>query len=125
MRVLMAAVSLFALSGVGSAYAESNGLAFVEQPASAAAVLSAPSPWDVGSESYPGFASANAVPVVGGQVLPPNGSEGIVQTANSLPVGFANGTPAYEYAQSVQRYFAAQAARERQARTVRSGQHPG
>ena len=120
----MAAVSLLALPSIQSVYAESNGLAFVEQPARAASVLSAPAPWDVGSESYPAFARANAVPVVPGQVLPPNGSEGIVQTANSLPVGFANGTPAYEYAQSVRRSFAAQAARERQAR-VRSGQHPG
>jgi hypothetical protein len=125
MRILVAAVSLLALSGIRTADAESNGLAVVERPASAAAVLSAPAPADVGSDSYPGFASANAVPVTGGQVLPPNGSEGIVQTANSLPPGFAIGTPAYEYAQSVQRYFAAQEARRMQARTGRGGQHPG
>ena len=124
MRILMAAVSVVALSGIRSVYAESNGLAFVEQPASAASVLSAPAAWDVGSESYPAFSRASAVPVVSGQVLAPNGGEGIVQTANSLPVGFTNGTPAYEYVQSVQRYFAAQAARERQAR-LRAGPHPG
>jgi hypothetical protein len=125
MRIAIAAVGLLALSGIRNADAESNGLALVEQPASAASVLSAPAPGDVGSDSYPGFASANAVPVTAGQVLPPNGSEGIVQTANSLPVGFAIGTPAYEYAQSVQRYFAAQAVRRMQARTGRGGQRPG
>ena len=125
MRILIAAVSLLALSGIRNVYAESNGPALVERPASAAAVLSAPAPADVGSESYPGFASAHAVPVTAGQVLPPNGSEGVVQTANSLPAGFAVGTPAYDYAQSVRRYFAAQEVRRMQARTGRGGQHPG
>jgi hypothetical protein len=125
MRILVAAVSLLALSGLRNVHAESNGLALVEQPAGAALVLSAPALADVGSESYPDFVSAHAVPVTAGQVLPPNGSEGVVQTANSLPAGFAVGTPAYNYAQSVQRYFAAQEVRRIQARTGRGGQHPG
>ena len=59
-----------------------------------------------------------------GQVLQPNGSEGIVQTANSLPPGFLNGTPEYQYAQSVQRYFAARADREMLARAAQAP-HPG
>ena len=41
--------------------------------------------------------------------LPENGSEGPVQTANSLPRGFENGTVAYMEAQSVNRWFAQQA----------------
>ena len=64
------------------------------------------------------------MPVMSGQVLQPNGSEGIVQTANSLPPGFMIGTPEYNYAQSVQRYFAARADREMLARAAH-GPHPG
>lgn len=41
----------------------------------------------------------------------PNGSEGIPQSANSLPPGFLVGTPGYNYAQSVARSFAAEAAK--------------
>jgi hypothetical protein len=125
MKVLIVAVSVLALSGIRGVYAESNGLAAVEQPPSAAVVFSAPASVDVGSNAYPEFAAIAAVPMTAGQVLPPNGSEGPVQTANSLPVGFAAGTPAYEYAQSVQRYFAGQAVRQMQARTGRPGRHPG
>ena len=41
--------------------------------------------------------------------LPENGAEGAVQTANSLPRGFENGTVAYMEAQSVNRWYAQQA----------------
>ncbi len=46
-----------------------------------------------------GFAAAPG-PVVAGGTLPPNGSNGIVQTANSLPAGFGdvNGNPAIAFA---------------------------
>jgi hypothetical protein len=47
-------------------------------------------------------------PVTSGGVLPSNGSEGIVQSASSLPPGFADGTLAYTQAQSVQRYLLVQ-----------------
>ena len=47
-----------------------------------------------------------------------------MQTANSLPPGFMIGTPGYAYAQSVQRYFAARAVREMQARAAQDA-HPG
>jgi hypothetical protein len=120
-----AAVGILMSSVIQNAYAESNGLSAVERPATAATIFSAPPRIDVGSESYPSFPSGNAVPIVAGGVLQPNGSEGIVQTANSLPLGFTIGTPAYEYAQSVQRYFVARAAREMLARAVASGRHPG
>jgi hypothetical protein len=119
-----AAAGILAASVIHNAYAESNELSAVERPPSAVTIFSAPARVDVGSESYPSFASGKAVPIVAGEVLQPNGSEGIVQTANSLPLGFTIGTPAYEYAQSVQRYFAARAAREMLARAVASGRHP-
>ena len=57
------------------------------------------------------------VPVTTGAVLPSNSSNGVVQTANSLPRGWAEGTPAYEYARSVSRHFAAQARLARQQAT--------
>jgi hypothetical protein len=121
-KILIAAVSALALSGIAQARAE-GGLAEVERPATTGTVLSAPSLRDTGSETYQGF-SGPSVPVMSGQVLQPNGSEGIVQTANSLPPGFLNGTPEYQYAQSVQRYFAARADREMLARAAQ-GPHPG
>ena len=42
--------------------------------------------------------------------MPMNGSEGGVETANSLPRGFEKGTAAYAQTQSMQRYRAAQIA---------------
>jgi hypothetical protein len=113
-KILIAAVSMLALSGIVQARAE-GGLASVERPATTGTVLSSPALMDTGSEAYQGFAGPS-VPVMSGQVLQPNGSEGIVQTANSLPRGFMLGTPEYAYAQSVQRYFAARTAREMLAR---------
>lgn len=40
-----------------------------------------------------------------GLLLPPNGSEGIVQTAASLPRGFADETVAYDQARSIERFL--------------------
>ena len=40
-----------------------------------------------------------------------NSGEALVQTPNSLPPGFQVGTPAYEYARSVERYYRVQANR--------------
>ena len=122
-KIVIAAVSALALSGIVQARAESNGLAAVERPATTGTILSSPALADTGSENYQGFAGPS-VPVMSGQVLPSNGSEGIVQTANSLPAGFMIGTPEYQYAQSVQRYFAARADREMQARAAHAP-HPG
>jgi hypothetical protein len=111
----MAAFSVLAISGIVQARAESNGLAAVERPATTGTILSSPALVDTGSETYQSLAGPS-VPVMSGQVLQPNGSEGIVQTAYSLPRGFMLGTPEYNYAQSVQRYFAAGTAREKLAR---------
>ena len=47
--------------------------------------------------------------------LPENGSQGAVQSANSLPPGFATGTVPYMQAQSVNRWYASQAARHHYA----------
>jgi hypothetical protein len=122
-KTFIAAASLLALSGLLQAHAESNGLAAVEQPPTTGSILSSPALVQTGSETYQGL-TGPSVPVMSGQVLPSNGSEGAVQTANSLPPGFTLGTPEYNYAQSVQRYFAARAAREMLARASHEP-HPG
>jgi hypothetical protein len=61
----------------------------------------------------PGFATAES-PVAAGGMLPPNGSNGILQSANSLPAGFqdVNGNPAIAFAaaQAAHRFAAAEAA---------------
>jgi hypothetical protein len=71
------------------------------------AILANPATVQAGSESYPVAVGTALNPVVAGHVLAANGSEGIVQSQNSAPPGFANGTPTFEYAQSVERYWAA------------------
>jgi len=123
-RILIAAVSLLTLSGVGVAHAESNELAAVERPATTGEILSSPSAIATGSDSYPDFAEAQSMPVVSGGVIALTGSEGPVQSPSSLPVGFLNGTSVYDYALSVQRAFAAQADHKRLTGVARA-QHPG
>src|SRR5689334_22433242 len=106
---LLAMATIVALATGVSAYAEGNGPDFpgLFQPRG---VLANPTTVQSGSESYPVAVGTTLNPVVAGNVLPANGSEGIVQSANSLPAGFANGTPASEYAQSVERYWASRQA---------------
>ena len=72
---------------------------------SMADVLSTPPAIDVGSQSYQNSGPGHTVAPVEGQVLPINGGNGIVQTANSLPPGFEQGTPNFDQAQSVHRYM--------------------
>ncbi len=81
---------------------------------------------DTGSQAYPSSSGLSIVVTAGG-TLPTNGSQGAVQTANSLPRGFENGTVAYAQAQSVNRYLVAQAARTQASRLaqVQGGQPRG
>ncbi|HYZ63378.1 MAG TPA: hypothetical protein VE650_13075 [Acetobacteraceae bacterium] len=58
-----------------------------------------------------GVSSTQTAEVTAGGVLPSNGQGGVVQSANSLPPGWADGTAPVQYAQSVNRYFAQQANR--------------
>ena len=61
--------------------------------------------------------------VGGPNAVPMTGSQGGVETANSLPRGFQEGTVAYAQARSIQRYFAAQAAHS--SRVARTALVPG
>ncbi len=53
-------------------------------------VTAASPSFDTGSQAYPA-SDGQAMPVVVGQEIPPNNSEGAMQTANSLPQGYAAG----------------------------------
>ena len=61
-----------------------------------------------GSETYRVFVAGRSVPVTAraGLLLLDECSEGIVQTAASVPPGFSYGTVAYVQAQSVARFLA-------------------
>jgi hypothetical protein len=77
---------------------------------------------DVGSNQYPAFNPALSSTSLAQQTLPENGQNGPVETANSLPKGFMDGTVAYMEAQRTDRWFAQQAERrfaQSQARRLR------
>ena len=110
LRAAVAALSLLATASA-HAEAEGNGEPFpfhvpgttVSSPRSYAA--------DTGSAAYPKVAGRPSwVALPGGpDGVPSTGSEGTVQTANSLPPGALGGTAAFAQGRSVQRYLAQQA----------------
>ncbi len=73
----------------------------------------APQVADTGSEAYPSILGrpGSDLPQLAGNVLPTNGSEGIVQTANSLPAHFEEGTVAYAQATRIHNWMLAHAKR--------------
>ena len=86
MKTLIAAIVLSTIAGAAFA-GEGNGNPFPYN-AGSVTVQVAPSGYHAMQEApMPTVSSLNSVPA-----LPTNGSEGIVQTANSLPVGATDGT---------------------------------
>jgi len=81
---------------------------------------------DTGSAAYPDLAGrpSQVVTAGGPDEVPATGSEGSVETANSLPRGAMDGTVAYAQERSVQRYLAQQAATA-PTRIARTAQVPG
>jgi hypothetical protein len=65
--------------------------------------------------ALPTFTAEPDQTVMQAELLPQRGTNGPIDTANALPPGFEVGTPGYAYAQSVQQWFASQAAHERVA----------
>jgi hypothetical protein len=65
--------------------------------------------FDTGSAQYPDVVGrpGSNLPRLAGDVLPSNGSEGAVQTANSLPRGFEDGTVQYAQAKSISAWMVA------------------
>ncbi len=68
---------------------------------------------DTGSNAYPNVVGrpGSDLPSLAGDVLPTNGSQGAVQTANSLPARFEEGTVAYAQATQVRNWLVAHAQR--------------
>jgi hypothetical protein len=65
---------------------------------------------DVGQSQYPdvvGRPGSNLSTLANNQILPTEGSEQPVQTANSLPRGFEQGTVTYAQAQSINNWMVA------------------
>ena len=92
-RVMALAVAAFLTAGISSAYADGEGNGnFGGISPQATVVAGTEVPGVTGSEAYPTARDSTAVGVVAGGTLPTNGSDGPVQTANSLPPGFENGT---------------------------------
>ncbi len=110
---IIATVAALSLSTTAFAEGEGNGdpFPFRAQPQTAY-IANGPgyaATADVGSQQYPAANPALSFASNGAPILPENGSNGPVQTANSLPVGFEEGTVAYMQAQSINRWYAQQA----------------
>ena len=117
MKTAFLAAAAVALSfGAAPAFAgEGNGNPFPFNAESQAASAYAAQPQfaDTGSNAYPSTAGRPGadLPSLAGAVLPTNGSQGIVQTANSLPSRFEDGTVAYAQATRVRNWMMAHAQR--------------
>ena len=107
-KLIIATVAALSLATTAFA-AEGNGDPF---PFRAPTVTSPATQYvarDTGSQQYPTPNPAFSSSFNGAPILPVNGSNGPVQTANSLPRGFENGTVAFVQAQSIDRWYAQQA----------------
>lgn len=114
MKTLFLAAVALSL-GLAPAFAgEGNGEPFPNTAESFTARATTPSQYaDTGSNAYPNVAGrpGSDLPGLAGDVLPANGSEGAVQTANSLPARFEEGTVAYAQATRVRDWMVAHAQR--------------
>lgn len=130
---LLAAAAAFSFAAA-TAQAASGGAAGVgngdpfpfRAPGITTVVVNPPASVDTGSIAYPDLTGrpSQVVAAGGPDGVPMTGSQAGVETANSLPRGFREGTVAYAQEQSVRRYFAAQAA-ARSSRVVRTALVPG
>jgi len=128
---LRAAVAALSLVAATAAHAASGGAGGVGNGdpfpfhAPGITVTNPPSYADTGSQAYPDLAGRPSQVVTAGAPdgVPLTGSQAGVETANSLPRGFREGTVAYAQAQPVQRYLAAQQASQ-PTRLARTGLAP-
>ena len=120
MKTALAAMAALCLVMAAAAHAgEGNGEPFsLREPGLTTLVTARTYAADTGSDAYPDLSGRPSwVETAGGFDVPVTGSEGVVQTANSLPRGFEEGTVAYAQAQFVRRYLV-QDARAAQARQM-------
>ena len=121
MRIVLAAAAVAVSLSAGQAFAEGEGGRdpFLFQ-AAPQIVAGRAFVTDAGTEAYPRLTGSATQPSSLAQLEPAAGSEAPIQTANSLPRGFEEGTVAYAQAQSLNRYMASvQNARYRTAGAVR------
>ena len=104
---IIIAATVAALSLATTAFAaegEGRGQAFPTDSFADSTPLS-----NTGSSQYQGYSTNQTIVRFDNTVLRENGQNRPVESANSLPRGFADGTDSARYAQSVDRYFAQQA----------------
>ncbi|MEJ1977370.1 MAG: hypothetical protein WDN49_15975 [Acetobacteraceae bacterium] len=106
---LIIATVVAGLSLAPAAFAEGEGVDPFPLNLTLPSVTLTRVPRDVGSAAYPTPVPALSTATLAQPFLPPYGGEGAVQSANSLPAGFDDGTVQYADAQSVNRYLAEQA----------------
>ena len=110
MKTIIAAVAVLGLSFAPAFAAEGNSEPFANNTTTAGTrIIRQPQALDTGSAQYPNVVGrpGSNLPLLAGNVLPSNGSEGAVQTANSLPRGFEQGTVVYAQAQSINSWMLA------------------
>lgn len=114
--MLLAAVSAVVLTAA-AAHAESEGAGDPFAFRAPGTTVNLPADADTGSASYPNLTSRRSKLVAAGSPaeVSATGSEGAIQTANSLPRGFAEGMAAGIQNWSVRRAHAGQAAWPAQA----------
>ena len=108
--VVFAAIATLGLSA-GSAYAaEGGGDPFpFRVPGVTTVTTGMAVPSGANDDPFPFRANGILITkAMSDRVLPTNGAEGSVQSANSIPPGANSGTGAYAENQTVQRYFQAQ-----------------
>lgn len=114
MKIIFAGAALLSLGLATPAFAgEANYEPFNNNRSTLSTTYTGSSPMavtaDTGSAQYPSTPGRPGTALLGlnNDVLPSNGSEGAVQTANSLPRGFEQGTVTYAQARSVQNWLVA------------------
>ncbi len=118
---LLAAAALFGLALAPAMAGEGQGNPFPGNFGTLTVTRSLPQVADTGSQAYPDFTGrpGSDLPSLMAEVLPTNGSEGAVQTANSLPSGAEDGTVAYAQARSVNAWMLAHSGRNAPALATR------
>ena len=113
--------ALFGLALVPAFAGEGNGNPFPGNFGTLTTTQTFPQVADTGSNAYPDITGrpGSDLPSLMAEVLPANGSEGAVQTANSLPRGAEEGTVAYAQARSVQTWMLAHSGRNAPALAAR------
>ena len=112
MKTLILAAAILGLGVAAPAFAgEGQGDPFAYSTTAGTRLIRQAQAPDVGSAQYPNIVGrpGSNLPRLAGAILPTDGNEGVVQTANSLPRGAEEGTVTYAQAQSVNRWMMAHA----------------